>query len=257
MYCDLFQLPISKEVFASTNATWNKLRLNAPWSVGYVSYLIQQEHFSCKESWVTYYYQSGKDRDAAIKLLPADIQDLLNSHCMATNKKKQFYALPQAYQDLNFKYGRSQHVMHQKAVLLHQAMQQQASHISLQECVVCVRYRTVAESWNGIVVREQNTLKTLQNVLPQLSFKHTTGKYDHTYAIDYEVFKKSKKVAALQIKPASYKYNTPYLLSAKKANKLKFMAYQQIYKVPVYVVLAKYNGTIVNQEVLHNLQAIS
>ena len=38
---DEFVLKIDENKFRSTNDTWNRLMLNDPWSVGYVSTLIE------------------------------------------------------------------------------------------------------------------------------------------------------------------------------------------------------------------------
>lgn len=53
---DEFILSIDKEKFRSTNAKWNKLMLNDPWSVGYVSTLIETANWKNKEEWETTYY---------------------------------------------------------------------------------------------------------------------------------------------------------------------------------------------------------
>ena len=48
---DEFVLSIDKDKFRSTNAKWNELMLNDPWSVGYVSTLIEAANWKCKEEW--------------------------------------------------------------------------------------------------------------------------------------------------------------------------------------------------------------
>lgn len=55
---DEFILPIDIEKFRSTNAMWNNLMLNDPWSVGYVSTLIELQEWKSKEEWEAkaYYY---------------------------------------------------------------------------------------------------------------------------------------------------------------------------------------------------------
>lgn len=48
---NVFILPIDAEKFRSTNDMWNKLMLNDPWSVGYVSSLIETKEWQTKEEW--------------------------------------------------------------------------------------------------------------------------------------------------------------------------------------------------------------
>lgn len=64
---DEFVLSIDKDKFRSTNAKWNELMLNDPWSVGYVSTLIEAADWKSKEEWEETYYASGKVRNALIE----------------------------------------------------------------------------------------------------------------------------------------------------------------------------------------------
>lgn len=56
---DSFILTIDNELFRKTNAPWNQWMLNDPWSVGYVSQLIETKKWSSKEEWESFYYDSG------------------------------------------------------------------------------------------------------------------------------------------------------------------------------------------------------
>ena len=64
---DEFVLTIDKEKFRSTNAKWNELMLNDPWSVGYVSSLIETQNWQSKEEWEETYYASGHRRNMYIE----------------------------------------------------------------------------------------------------------------------------------------------------------------------------------------------
>ena len=59
---DEFILSIDPVKFRSTNAPWNDLMLNDPWSVGYVSSLIEAKEWTSKEEWESAYYASGNER---------------------------------------------------------------------------------------------------------------------------------------------------------------------------------------------------
>ena len=48
---DEFSIPIDADKFRKTNSPWNDLLLNDPWSVGYVSMLIELQTFHNKEEW--------------------------------------------------------------------------------------------------------------------------------------------------------------------------------------------------------------
>ena len=64
---DEFVLGIDKEKFRSTNGKWNELMLNDPWSVGYVSTLIEAANWKSKEEWEQTYYASGENRNKYIE----------------------------------------------------------------------------------------------------------------------------------------------------------------------------------------------
>lgn len=57
-----FKLSINIDKFRSTNGIWNDLMLNDPWSVGYVSQLIETKEWVSKEEWEEFYYLKGKEK---------------------------------------------------------------------------------------------------------------------------------------------------------------------------------------------------
>lgn len=63
---DEFKLPIDEAKFRSTNGMWNRLMLNDPWSVGYVSTLIELQEWESKEQWEEFYYANGEQRNALL-----------------------------------------------------------------------------------------------------------------------------------------------------------------------------------------------
>ena len=71
-------LTIDAEKFRSTNAPWNNLMLNDPWSVGYVTTLIELVPFEKKEDWENFYYESGQKRELEIAKLSTDLQSTVN-----------------------------------------------------------------------------------------------------------------------------------------------------------------------------------
>ena len=92
---DEFILSIDKEKFRSTNAKWNELMLNDPWSVGYVSSLIEAANWKNKEEWEETYYASGKVRNDIIDKNANRLgytRDFFNDTSIPHNKSK-YYAL--------------------------------------------------------------------------------------------------------------------------------------------------------------------
>ena len=65
---DEFVLGIDKEKFRSTNAKWNELMLNDPWSVGYVSTLIEAANWKNKEDHLTPNYLTDIDQIMTVQI---------------------------------------------------------------------------------------------------------------------------------------------------------------------------------------------
>ena len=243
-----FVLSIDKEKFRSTNAAWNNLMLNDPWSVGYVSQLIETKEWSTKEEWELFYYDSGIKREQLLGSQAA----LLNDDSLQLNNKSAIMGLSWNLKNLNYQYGRTKEDLKKKAIKL----QGHAKNLTIDECYECVRFRTICETWNGIIVRENNTIKTLSSMFPSLLFKKTDGETDHTFAVDYEVFRSGVLKYGIQIKPKSYTFNAPYLQKARFANQQKYTAYFNMKGVNVLTVISKGTGEIINTEVLEQLRKI-
>lgn len=241
-----FILTIDNEKFRQTNATWNELMLNDPWSVGYVTNLIEQVHFDKKEEWENFYYASGYQREKFIEKLPKTMQELLTNEALIRTDKSVIKTLAAETKNLNLNFGRTREDLYKKAHLLHDALK--TSEISLEECFECVRFRVIGETWNGVVLREKNTVVQLQKQLPEVVFKKVLGEADHMYAVDYELFVNKKLVVGIQIKPASYTRNVSYIQKAKWANQKKNQRYSTAFGVKVFTIISEINGTILNPE---------
>jgi len=249
---DAFILSIDGDLFRSTNAAWNYLMLNDPWSVGYVSSLIESKEWQTKEEWENFYYQSGETRK---KLLGSQAPILEDFSLVRTNPSKVKY-LPWETKNMNTMYGRTREDLQKKADVLREYML--TKHISLteEEAFECVRFRTICETWNGIIIREQNTINTLQKLFSQLSFIKSDGEKDHSYAVDYEIFKNGKLICAIQIKPKTYLSKVPYVQKARYANLHKYESYFQRYGVPVFEIISTSKGEILNSEVISEIKTM-
>lgn len=247
MVMEEFKLSIDVGKFRSTNAAWNNLMLNDPWSVGYVSQLIETKEWSSKEEWEQFYYDSGEERQT---LIPSAFQDILNNDSLQLTQKDRIQTLSWQYKNLNYQYGRTKEDLMNKARKLNSV----AKNLTLDECFECVRFRTICETWNGIIVRENNTIKNLSQLFPHLEFRKTDGNIDHTYAVDYEVLYDGVLKCGIQIKPKSYTFNAPYLQKARFANQQKYAAYTELKGVPVLTVISKGSGEILNGDILKHLR---
>lgn len=250
---DEFLLTIDKEKFRSTNAAWNELCLNDPWSVGYVSTLIESYPFNTKEEWERFYYQRGRDRQTIISSLSEQVQHLLNDHTLKRNNPQQIASLDTRLKNLNFYYGRTHEQMEEKGLILLENISARGIVISREECVACVCFRTICETWNGIVLRERNTIRHLKAIMRGIEFKKVNGAFDHKYAVDFELSYNGKVFCAIQIKPKSYTYNTAYINKARESNLLKNQLYLEQYGCPVIDIISRSSGEIENQTAIREI----
>lgn len=238
----LFENRIDPHKFRSTNALWNELQLNHPMSVGYVTTLIESETFQSKEQWRDFYYESGHKR-----LEMAKEQNIT----LSSNT-------PQA-KNLNGNYGRTEEELKEKGKQMYESLQKQGNplQITLSECIYMVKYRVMGETWNGVIMREKNTLKTLQKHFPQCTFKKVDGVTDFHYGIDFEMYLQGTLLSAIQVKPLSYQKGfSQEIQKAKKANERKNKEYLRDFGKPVYYVYSTNKGDILNQEILNELYSV-
>lgn len=139
---------------------------------------------------------------------------------------------------------------------MYEAVKNNGYGLTLEECVECVRFRVICETWNGIVIRENNTIGTLQKLFPNLRFEKSEGDIDHTYAVDFQVYSKetNRIVCAIQIKPKSYLGNAPYIIKARTANDKKYTAYKERFGVEVLTIISTNKGEIINTEILTKIK---
>jgi hypothetical protein len=182
---DSFILTIDNGLFRKTNAPWNQWMLNDPWSVGYVSQLIETKKWSSKEEWESFYYNSGEKRNALLNKNRA----VLNDFQLQLNNKPLIFSLPWNIRNINYQYGRTKQDFAAKGQFFFDKVKGIDPALTVEICTECVRYRTICETWNGIIMRENNTILTLKRLFPNVEFKKTEGDIDHSYAVDYEAFK--------------------------------------------------------------------
>jgi hypothetical protein len=252
---DEFVKSIEDNKFRSTNGLWNDLMLNDPWSVGYVSNLIQQQEFSSKEEWESFYYNSGMARNSKISQLSEKEQATLNDFTLVLTNPKEVQKIESAKKQLNFGYGRTEEQLLEKAKMLFQKIEKQGNTLSitLEECFECVRFRTICETWNGIIIREKNTILNLQNRFPKIEFRGVSGEIDYKYGVDYELYLGEQLLGAIQIKPKSYLGNAFYLQKAKSANEQKHKKYKEKFGKNAVFVISESNGNILNTDFLDKL----
>lgn len=246
-------LTIDAEKFRSTNAPWNNLMLNDPWSVGYVTTLIELVPFEKKEDWEGFYYESGQKRELEIAKLSPDLQNTVNDEALIRVNKNAVNQLSWDLKNLNTQYGRTKERLQKKGLILFNEVKNNGLGLTLEDCIECVRFRVICETWNGVIVRERNTVQNLLKQFPNTEFRKVSGEMDHTFAVDYELYKNGVLTSAIQIKPQSYTWNAPYIQKARNANKHKNQEYLKKFGVQVYDVISDSKGNIVNADILKNL----
>lgn len=254
---------ISNEKMRLTNGPWNKLGLNNPWAIGLVSKIIGQRTFKNKEEWEKYYFESGRERLKKIAKLPLKYQViLLDPHGI-----EQYNEVPYEYRKLNYDYGRTKEDLSKLAHMLQGYLCSNPKlykEIGMYDVVQMVRFRALRETWNGIIIREQNTIKVLQEILKnqnidysKLKFVSAEGEEDAQYAIDYKLYYDNEYLLALQIKPVSYMNNNKsYIKEIKKINKDKHMFYKKKTNIDTLYIYSGHNGQIKNKNIINTIVSI-
>lgn len=248
-----YTLTIDAAKFRSTNAPWNILMLNDPWSVGYVTTLIELVQFVQKEDWEKFYYESGQQREQLVATLDIEHQKIVNDESLIRINKNAISQLSWDLINLNKQYGRTKDRLFRKAQILFENVKSNGLGLTVDECFECVRYRVICETWNGVIVRERNTVQNLLKQFPNIEFKKVSGEMDHAFAVDYELYKNGVLTSAIQVKPQSYTWDAPYIQKARNANRHKNQEYLKKYGVQVYDVISDSEGNIINTDVLKNL----
>lgn len=132
---DEFVLSIDKDKFRSTNAKWNELMLNDPWSVGYVSTLIEAADWKSKEEWEETYYASGKVRNALIEQKAENLgcsKEFFNDITVPYDKSK-YYKLSWDIKNINTQRGRTKEDFQEKGKILYEAVKNNGYGLTLDE----------------------------------------------------------------------------------------------------------------------------
>lgn len=210
------------------------------------------QSWQSKEEWEDFYYRSGEQRHALL----GDKREILDDFSLIRTNKAAVNSLPWDVKNLNTQYGRTREDLNKKAEVLYAAVRNNGHGLTLEECEECVRFRVICETWNGIILRENNTIEVLTARFPTLSFEKTSGEIDHTYAVDFEVFRAGSLICGIQIKPQSYTWGAPYIAKARTANKAKNAAYTKLKGVPVFDIISKTNGEIQSPKVLEQINSL-
>lgn len=247
----VFKNDLNYKKFQYTNKIWNDMKINSPWSVGNVTNLITSHTFRNKEEWKEFYFKSGQDRLNELNKISECNKSKLNLVQMDEN-------LSYEIKNINFRFGRTRDELVHKGHLLYEGVLRDGNKVglSLRECIYSVMFRTIGETWNGIIQREINTGKVLAKSLnnENIIIKKVDGDFDAKYAVDFEVYLKNKLVCAIQVKPPSYlSGTTPALQEVKSINKEKNNSYTNNYGSNVHYIYSKINGYIENVTVIDEI----
>lgn len=160
---------------------------------------------------------------------------------------------------LNFNYGRTKKEIAEKGVILFKALEKEGNphNLTKKECMYIAFYRIICETWNGIMCREMNTIEYLTNKLNKYGYEvfliDTSGRFDASYGVDFELYYEGYIVCGIQIKPISYTKNNVGLKKSIELNTVKNNNYSQKFNRKVHYIYSKQNGHIENQEIIEEI----
>lgn len=188
--------------------------------VGTVTELILKKDFKNIQEWEEFYYISGKERQ---------------------DKEKKVKIGPDLTK-LKREYGRTEEELEEIGKKLYEKVRE-FNKISEEDCINCIKQYVIDNTWEGIMEREKNTMKKLENEHLIKGFQKTSGDVDAYYSVDFEIIINNKKIG-LQIKPPSYMGHDK--ADIREQNEQK----QKKYAGKVFTVLSDKDGTILNPEIV-------
>ncbi len=112
--------------------------LNDPWSVGYVTTLIELVPFLKKEDWEKFYYESGQKRELLVANLHVDQQKIVNDEALIRVNRNAVNHLNWDLKNLNTQYGRTKDRLYQKGQILFNTLENKGLGLTKDECFECV-----------------------------------------------------------------------------------------------------------------------
>jgi len=242
---------IEKSLLQKTNTFWNRSQVNHPWSIGYTSYLIIEQSFSNFDDWVCHYFNTGDKRDILIDLIAEnDKRILLRMPDAPKIEFQKFKLIDQSSKKLNLEYGRSWEAIEKRVIFFQKFLSANNVNLQYEDCAKLFLQRVIIDTWNGRA-RERNTISNLESKYPEFQFQDSNAWSDFNYGIDFNVLKEGRLIAALQIKPISYRGNKKYISAAKKANKIKWKQFEKEKGVNVFLILSNEEGDIQEENGLY------
>lgn len=251
---DFFTNTVAPEKFKSTEPVWKELCLHDPWSVGIVENIIELRIQKNKEDWENFYYKMGDIRHKELEKLEADVVKTLNDELLVTHDTEVIEGLDWKVKNINYQNGRTREELDHKGELLHRFCEKKGMGLTLNECKETVRFRVVCEAWNSMVIREKNTAEKLQEHFKDLRIVRTDSDFDHSYAVDFELWQGDVRLCGVLVKPSNYfKSFAPYIKRAKAINGVKHNDYKGDFGRPVFEVISDLEGTILNHDVIEDI----
>lgn len=247
--------------FRWTNDVWNELNLNAGWSIGLITKIVDDKQFESFKEWESYYFETGQIRQERLKrAIPTTRVRLIDLRAVYKDPQTFKKGLTNYEVDINEAHGRTMDELKGLARVMHEEIIKRGNPYDLSEedCFTHVYIRVLDESYIGIQ-REVNTTKTLEKAYPELLFKPTPARKDKYYAVDVEVVDLTGKLlCGIQIKSPYFKNGkTNAMLNAKDYNLKKHGNYYRTFDVPAFFVQSTVEGEIVNKEIFQILNQLS
>lgn len=254
---DSFKCAVSKEKLRATNKTWGEKQLNRPWLVGMVSKLAMDHTFRTKEEFRDYYFESGRKRHEALSKLSEEEQYIANTVWMPEN----LWQTHPHIAKINYDHGRTANELKRIGDFFYGFLKEtpNSKNITLTEVRYMVPYRVIGETWNGLILRELQTIKTLNDWITTrnipVHFDKLEGSKDARYEVDaVGVDSNGRILVGIQIKPKSYSKGFEDSDKVYAMNKKKYDSFLRDYEAQVGVVYSDMKGTISNTEILPQIE---
>ena len=233
------------KTYKASNMVWNKYRLNKRENIGHTMILIKNCKPNNFDEWQSYYEKSGQEAHT--------LKSKLTFHS--------FEELKKSIHIIDCEHGKTQDDLIDLAKEFQGYLKNEGMNLDLDTCFNYVYIRAVDETYLGYQ-REVAAFNNLSDYCRDngLTVKETSNTTDVRYGVDFEVFKKDKLLAGIQVKGSIYKKATENAgsnIAIKRAERLLHSInneYSTINEVPVLRMYVEQDLSIKDTAIFDDLK---
>ena len=143
--------------FRWTNDVWNELNLNAGWSIGLITKIVDDKQFESFKEWESYYFETGQIRQERLKrAIPTTRVRLIDLRAVYKDSQTFKKGLTNYEVDINEAHGRTMDELKGLARVMHEEIIKRGNpyNLSAKDCFTHIYIRVVDEAYIGFTEKK-------------------------------------------------------------------------------------------------------